>query len=360
MKIIIQALSYILIAFVIGRILGNGGKPEKAEKGHVKIRKSVGIIGGIGFAFCLTLAIITTYAGVSRWVPVLFFVFALLSAILIIAFLNCRISYDEEGFVTKNFFGIKRKYTYSQVTSIRETPQQKYIDVGKRSVELDIICVGTDEFIAVVEQKYSLLHGGQSIPQREKAKYDLFDGNVVNAEQKLGMYICIGIMLIVAVVAAVVYTFFSPKTADNTIKHTVCFISCDVREDEVVLTSVDGQIYAIRFIDEQFDAQKFAALCDGKTLVTTYSIEITPDDREDYYAIKAIEHNGTYLLTFEETNRFHTQEYWPLIAFAAGLCLLWLAYIAGAVKVGRNPQRYSKRVRKFFFNDGEINKNAVI
>ncbi len=359
MRIIIQVLSYMLIAVVIERILGNGGKPEKAEKGSVKMQKAIGIIGGIGFFFFIALTVITASLAQPIEIPILFIVFALVSAALVIAYVNCRISYDEEGFVTKNFFGIKRNYTYSQVTSVRETKHDKYIDIGKRSVTLDALFVGTDEFIAVVKQKYSQLHGGQSIPQRKKAKYDLFDGNVVNAEQKLAMYILIGLMLIGAVVFTVVYTFFLPKTADNTIKQTVCFVSCEVKKDEIVLTSTDRQTYAIRFIDKQFDAKKFAALCDGETPVTTYSVKVNPDDKEDYYAVMAIEYSGTYLLTFEESNRLHTQEYWPLIAFAAGLCLLWVAYIAGAVKVGRNPQRFSKRLVKLFFEEGEININAV-
>ncbi len=359
MRIIIQVLSYMLIAVVIERILGNGGKPEKAENGNVKMRKAIGIIGGIGFFFFIALTVITASLAQPIAVPILFIVFALVSAALVIAYVNCRISYDEEGFVIKNFFGIKKSYTYSQVTSVRETKHDKYIDIGKRSVTLETVYVGTDEFIAVVKQKYSLLHGGQSIPQRKKAKYDLFDGNVVNAEQHLAVYIVVSVVMIGILIFGVLYTFFWPKTADNTIKHTVCFISCDVREDEVVLTSVDGQIYAIRFIDEQFDAKKFAALCDGKTPVTTYSVKVNPDDKEDYYAVMAIECSGTYLLTFEESNRLHTQEYWPLILIAAGLCLLWGAYVAGAVKVGRNPQKYSKRVRKFFFEEGEINKNTV-
>ena len=88
--------------------------------------------------------------------------FSSLGATLIIAFANCRISYDEDGFVAKNFFGVKRKFTYDQVTAIKENMHEDYIYVGKRRVMIDEFSVGGKEFIAYVKKRYRTLHNGQA------------------------------------------------------------------------------------------------------------------------------------------------------------------------------------------------------
>ena len=73
---------------------------------------------------------------------------------LIVGFINCRISYDEDGFVSKNFLGIKRKFTYDQVTAIKENLRESYIYMGDRRVMVDQLAVGGDEFIKLVKKKY--------------------------------------------------------------------------------------------------------------------------------------------------------------------------------------------------------------
>jgi hypothetical protein len=156
------------------------------------------------------------------------------------------------------------------------------------------------------------------------------------------------------VIFIVVFTYFSPSNVNNTIEQSVSFISCKANQEEVVLTSADKYIYVIRFVDEKFNSRDIQVICDGETVVTAYSTEVTPDDADDYYSVKAIVHNGRYLLSFEETNRFHSQEYWPLIILALGMLLFWGAYVAGSIIVGRNPRRFNKRFVRFFFKDGYI------
>ena len=354
MRHIIRSLTSFLQPILVNGILGWMGQPQKAEKGKVYLHKFLALMGIIGSALFLILTIFSVFLDEPLWVPIVFLALASLSASLLIGFTNCRIFYDEEGFVAKNFLGIKRKFTYDQVTAIRENLRESYIYMGKSRVMVDGLSVGRIEFITQVKKKYKTIHAGQNLPKLQKTKNDLFNGNVTDAGGMLFAYILLAILSIGFVIFTVVYTYFSPSTTSNTIEQSVSFISCRANQEEVVLTSTDQQIYVIRFIDEQFDPSAVQAICDGKTVVSAYSKEVTPDDADDYYSVKAIVHNGSYLLTFEETNRFHSQEYWPLIMISSGMLLFWGGFIAISIVVARNPRKFSKRFVRLFFKDGYI------
>ena len=354
MRHIIRSLTSFLQPILVNGILGWMGQPQKAEKGKVYLHKFLAFMGIVGSALFLILTIFSVFLDEPLWVPIVFLALASLSASLLIGFTNCRIFYDEEGFVAKNFLGIKRKFTYDQVTAIRENLRESYIYIGKSRVMVDGLSVGRIEFITQVKKKYKTIHAGQNLPKLQKTKNDLFNGNVADAGGMLFAYILLAILSIGCVIFTVVYTYFSPSTTSNTIEQSVSFISCCANQEEVVLTSADKQRYVIRFIDEQFDPSAVQAICDGKTVVSAYSKEVTPDDADDYYSVKAIVHNGSYLLTFEETNRFHSQEYWPLIMISSGMLLFWGGFIAISIVVARNPRKFSKRFVRLFFKDGYI------
>ena len=150
------------------------------------------------------------------------------------------------------------------------------------------------------------------------------------------------------------YIYFTPNTVANTVKQQVSFTTCNVKGNEIVLTSSDNKLYKIRFIGDGFDSDEIKSISDGKTVVTTYSKEVTPDDEDDYYSIKAILNGDAYLLSFDETNRWHQEEYWPLLFFPIVFAIVWGAYIAGSIIVGRNPKKFSKKVIKLFFKDGYV------
>lgn len=200
----------------------------------------------------------------------------------------------------------------------------------------------------------SPMHDGQSLPKILKAKHDIFNGNVNDVGVFLFVYIMIGVLAVGLLIFSVYYAYFTPSTVSNTIEQSISFVSCDANDEEIVLISADKQRYVIRFINEQFTNKDIQGICDGETVVITYSTEVTPDDAEAYYSVKAIEHNGTFLLSFEETNKLHRQEYTMLVVFVAGLCLVWGAFVVCSIIVGRNPRKFSKRFVRLFFKDGYI------
>lgn len=183
-----------------------------------------------------------------------------------------------------------------------------------------------------------------------------FVGNVKDVGNVLFAYIMVWIIALGLLAYCVYYAYFTPSTVNNTIEQSVTFVSCDTNDEEIVITSADKQTYVIRFIDEQFYASDIEAICDGETAVKVYSTEVTPDDKEAYYSVKAIVQNEIYLLSFEETNKLHRQEYTMLVVLVAGLCLIWGGVGVCAIIVGRNPQKFSKKFVRLFFKDRYIKR----
>jgi len=354
MEYIVRGLSFLIIPIIVSGVLAFLRQPKKAEKGKVYLPKFFVILGLITSTIFLIPTLITAFSDEPIWVPILFFAFSLLGASLIIAFVNCRLWYDEDGFVAKNFFGIKRKFTYDQVTAIKENMHEDYIYIGKRRVMIDEFSVGRIDFIAYLRKRYRTLHKGQALPIIRKNKHDIFNGNVDDVFGFMFAYIMIGVVIVVSAIVSVWHIYGNPCTVDNTIEQEVSFTSCIVKDDEIVLTSTDNKLYKIRFIGEGFNSDEIKSVCDGKTLLTTYSKEVTPDDEDDYYSIKAILNGDAYLLSFDETNRWHQEEYWPLLFFPIVFAIVWGAYVAGSIIVGRNPKRFSKKIIKLFFKDGYV------
>ena len=159
--------------------------------------------------------------------------------------------------------------------------------------------------------------------------------------------------LIVCLIFALYFTFttYSPE---NTVKQEVLFSSFADEGDEIVLTSKDGEIYKIRFFDDSFDASAIEKICNGKTTMTVYVEEISPDDEEPYFFVYAIARHSNYLLSFDQTNTWHRKEYAPLIPITVVLLLLFASAIAGSIIVGRNPRKYKKWVVRLFFKDSHV------
>ncbi len=333
----------------------NGAKiPKGYGDGRVVFPKLYLIVGIIDFALCTTLALFAFITKQPTWTFVVSLFMAFLGLSLIICYINCRIYYDENEFVVKNFFGIKRKYTYDQISGLKEDFQENSLFIDKRRIKVALFAKDGISFIELAKKRYRTLCNGRQIPKIKKTRFDIFNGNVYDAEGMLFAYVLVLVVCIGFLIFSVYHTYFSPYTSENTIEQTVTFVSYEFNEDEIVMMSSDNHIYKIQFIDEQFNSQNIKALCDGKQTVTAYSIEITPDDEDDFYSVKAILYNNTYLLSFDEANRLHRQEYTFLVVISLVFLLVWVGYIVGSVIVGRNPKKYSRRVIKFFFKDGYV------
>lgn len=352
MKYFIRGLCFMLVPIIVRCVLAFLRQPKKAEKGKVYLPKFFLIFGVITSIIFLIPTIITAFSDEPVWLPILFLTFSLLGAILTIVYVNCRISYDEDGFVHKSFFGIKRNFTYDQVTAIKRDLHENYIYVGKHRVMIDEFAVGGDDFIGLVEKKYDALHDGKHIPTVKGR--DIFNGNVKDATGFITVYVIGGIACIVFLLAFI-HLIYTPSTINNTIEQQVIFESCVVDGNKIKLISSDNQLYEIHYADRLLCTDTIKSLCNGKTVVTTYSDHVTPRYKPDYYLIEALRYENDYLLSFDEMNKADRQGYGPFMLVPVLMIIMWGAFVAGSIIVGRNPNKYGKKVVKLFFKESHIN-----
>ena len=355
MRYIISGTAFLLIPMIVRGIIEYIKQPEQKEKGEVYLPPFFAMLGAVSSAIFLIPSVLTVFLMKSWGVSVLLLLLSALAATLVIASVNCRISYDQDGFVHKSFFGITRKFTYDQVTAIKENMHETIVYVGKKRLMLDEFAIGADVFMKLVKKKYRTMHDGRSIPKISKAKHDIFKGNVQDTGGFLFAYISVGVM-VAGFLIFVVYTTYIPRTPNNTIERSLSFMTYEKSKEEIILTTGDHQIFKISFVDEQFDENKIQAICDGETLVTTYSLEVTPKEEQSYHSLKAVKYQNDYILTFDETNRMCRQGNRLLVGIAVTMFILWGTIVVFSIIIGRNPQKFSEEVIGLFFKDGYVRR----
>lgn len=354
MRFLCGSLGLLFIPIIVNGILGILRYPKKAQKGKVHLPKFFAILGVIVSVVFLIPMIITAFTGEAIWIPILFLLFSLLGVVLIIAFVNCRVEYHENGFTAKNFFGIKRKFTYDQVDAIKEDMHEDYILIGKHKVMIDEFAVGRYDFIAFVRKQYRKIHKGQALPVVKKSKRDIFNGNVLDAGGFLFVYISLSVFILAFGVFIAYYIWFCPTTAENTIEQKVAFEAGAADGEKYMMTSASGETYQIQYWNERANRSAIEKACQDSAELTVFSKEIkdkTGTTRS--WSVAEIRSENEVLLSFDETNRLHEKDFAPLIWFPIGFEILWGLYIAGSVIVGRNPRKY-RRFVKIFFKEGYV------
>lgn len=126
---------------------------KRSEYGKVQLPKLYAIFGATAFVSCQIASLLSAYLGEPIWFCVLIFLLSAIGVAIMIAYINCRITYDEEGFVSKTFWGRKRAFTYEQVTAVKEDSHLKIIYLGEKRIMIDGFAIGGPEFIELVKKR---------------------------------------------------------------------------------------------------------------------------------------------------------------------------------------------------------------
>lgn len=354
MKYLGGSLGLLFIPIIVKGILGILEFPKKAEKGKVYLPKFFVILGVIVSVVFLIPLIITFFTGEPVWIPILFLLFSLLGIVLIIAFVNCRVEYHEDGFTAKNFFGIKRYFTYDQVDAVKEDMHEDYLLIGKHKVMIDEYAIGGYDFIAFVRKQYRKLHKGQALPVVRKDRGDIFHGNVTDACGFLFAYISVGVFILAFGVFMAYNIWFCPTSAGNTAEQKVTFEAGVVDDEEYIMTSSSGEAYRILFWNERENRNAIEKACRNSAELTVFSKEVKDKKgTTQYWNVAEIRSENEVLMSFDETNRLNQKEFAPMIWLPIGFAIHWGLFIAGSIIVGRNPRKYRKFV-KLFFKSGYV------
>ena len=354
---IFAACVLLAVLFIVDVIVAINDR-RRSDRGRVYLPSIFAFIGAICGGLFIAFTVWAALSEESPWVSLAFLGFVLLCSVVSMTHLNCRVTYDDECFTSKNFWGFKRTFAYTDITGIRERPSlsDSLLYVGRRRVVVETLAVGGMEFEGHLRKRYRSLHGGRTIPVVKAKHGDPFNGHVEGGFGIIFAYCLMSVVCVGMLTAGVVITWFTPPTPEKSVVTEVVFERVHEQGNTLYLRPADGLKHELRDMDDGIDREAIKTLCDGKTVVTVYGSKQYEgeDGQEPFRVIYALAVRDTYLVDFEDAARLHVRGHWPIVALFASFTLIWGVFVFFSLRVGRNPERYSKRVVHFFFKKGTI------
>lgn len=313
------------------------------------------ITGIIGIVFCLSVGILGLIKISDNIAIVLFCVFVLFSLLfvsLVIGFINCRVYYDDDGFIHKNFFGKKQRYSYSEIDCIHYRRKGDYgIKVNGKEILIEALAIGSSTFMLFAKEKCRQLNGGRDVPDfSPKAKLDLFKGNIKNPEAHVIIYSLLLVLSMLVFVLAVIPTEPTQKSELIFVEESV--LNYEVQDDTLVF-EVDGVklgLYLYGYNQTVTDIEKLYYLFESKEQLrigyNPPSFRSLSGNRVEYIE----DSEGVVYTTPEDYIQYYKENIEPNSDLICTLLVLTiLVYIVFSIYVGRNAQRFNKRLVNLFF-----------
>lgn len=353
MKYLFGGLSTLITVFMVNGMIALLRKPTKTDSKTVILPKLFLIIGIICTGIFLVPAVIFCFKNTSIILIIAFFVFSLLGASLIIAYLNCRITYDDLCFISKNFWGFKRTFSYDQITGIAGREKNVKLFIGKCVVRIDEFAIGKREFLAFAKKQYRKLNDGNPIPS-VKMKTDIFNGNVENPGEYIFGYSLIGLLCIGIIIF---FAIFSMPKDEGDLKYTIVnFQRCEVQRESLHLYVENDSIYyeITSYTELLNDYKSIISQCESGATFEVGYIFYDAEESPHYSVASVVEKGGAVHLTLEAYNEHRSKGVWDFYLLFGGIAVLWFAIVAISIYVGRHPERFSRRFVRLFFKEGYI------
>lgn len=328
-------------------------KPREGKPGLVKMSPAMLVTGIVCTALFLIPGLILPLA-TGSWETWPFLIFVAMSASLIVAYINCRIWYEEEGFTVRFFLGYQRAFSYAEIEAINRSPQNEKLKVRGITVRVGELPVGKREFLAFARKQYRIAHGGKAIPVAPQPKWDLFNGHVDEPGQFLVAYLVILLLM----PATVLFCFFLAKP---TPMEEMTFVTASV--EQLWVTEDDKTDLAI-FADGRemeiwgyghtlADAEAFQKACQAGEVFTLGYRNVKNDEGEiTCLCVEYIQDSSGKVWITPETARDH--RFREVILIFGIMELVWLAYCGASIYVARNANKLSKKTVRLFFKDGYV------
>lgn len=359
LKYTVSALSALMVPITVRGIMSYlRSKPDKVEKGTVRLPRFMLLIGIIGDLFCGMLTALSIVNNGGAFATICFLCIAMLGTALIMGRLNYLIVFDEKGFTYRNFLGIKRIYAYSDITRIGGSLTELKLYAGKHVVHVDQIAVGAQQF-------YSQLHRGCSKSVLKDShpdvpKIDPFKGHVAFPDSIVFLYVLIYALVIGGCIICAVY--MRPLTYRDLTYRQTAFSDYSVDGNDLILYAGQDEPYYKIVEYHKYCSNIDLVLNINRTIYwKVYEKEYSDEDQQPYYLIKSLsDRSGNVVLSLDSSSSHDRKEMLVVAALWGIPFLLWTAYVAGSIIVGRNPGKYSKKVLKLFFKPGRVFQETII
>lgn len=126
---------------------------QKDDSGEVRPVSIYGKVFWITAAFGAVLGGLASWAGQPMVGLVLFLMFLALSVPGLCLQYNCRLTYNNEGFVWRDFWRKRHHYSYESVTGLYSSPLRVVVELnGKKRLDLDHAWINRNDFVRVVKK----------------------------------------------------------------------------------------------------------------------------------------------------------------------------------------------------------------
>lgn len=354
-------------------------KPRRGDGKTVHLPKLILIIGIVSTTVFLIPTCILFYEK-EFLLSLGFLAFSLFCSSLIIAYINQRIYYDAEGFTAKSFFGIKRRFSYTDIEYVTGNvphnidiiiDDENYEDIdavlefmsedtkltakGKK-IMIDQSAVGGLEFLAFAQKQYKKFNGGKPIPQNtKKSKCDaVFKGNVKNPLAHIIVDIVVAVPFVLMVV---IVPITNVPTAMEDLELKAVTVQSYTAGEGYLDLQIDGfetEPYLRGYKETVADTEKLLTLLDSNGQVKI-GYKTFVDDGVTEYRVEYLEdENGTVYTTPEDFHVFYQKDFKSIMIVLVAFLLIWIAYVVFSIYVGRNPHKFSKKFVHKFFKPGTI------
>ena len=341
-----------LVMDFLDRISEKIFKKSRADRSSTVYLPDNSPLAGILVALIFTAfgIVFPIFGDVTMWfLSSAFFIFALFGVALVIAYFNCRITFRDQDFTYKTFFGVKKTIQYRDLTGIHERNSDIKLYAGDNVIFVASYSVNGDRFLALAKKRYREHHNGKMIPRT--AKKDIFNNHVDEPQSIVLIFIILGVL--VPLMSIGVISFSTPDSREDFSER---FITVEKYEIS------DGDLYIYDSRDIEYRVYNYNDIIDNSSeLISKLSrgssvgLLIKPiDSDEDRYSVSDIKVNGRSYLTFDKWHENQVQNFIVVIVIFAVIHLMILFFVGGTIYVGRNPHKFSDRVIHIFFKPGTI------
>lgn len=340
-------------------------KESKIEKviGTVSLSAAYlifGLIFGIPFVVLFVLSVIFSW---DFLLGVTFFGFSLLGLYLVTACCNCRIyyNYNKQYFESINFFGIKRRYEYTDITGFSKGKKDAVIYTSKGKIHIDGSADGKEHFLRFAKKQYRKNHNGVTEYMTSGRRVDFFNGNIENP----GEFILVFFMILAFIAGSAVFLTimaFQPTEKSELQKAEIVFSDYKYEDSDLVLLTdkineTDDLISAAENSGLKkwyiYDYKKYtentslllSAAENAESFTVLYKA-VTPDDEPDYNHIFSLTgSDGTVYLTIENADAQQRTGFLPILGIFGAFVLLLIAFAAFFTHIVRNAPDHPKLMK---------------
>mgnify|MGYP003292415539 CR=1 FL=1 len=272
----------------------------------------------------------------------------LAAVILLLYYCNCRILYDESSFTVRNFFRIRRAYSYHDISACEKRENRILLTLPDRTLRLNHMDVGRKKFLREAKKH----HDFSITVVKPKNRMDWFRGNVPQPENYSVSFLILDILMLLFYLLFWIQMPIGGEA--GLFPREVVFSETQVTQDgdlRLYEAGCDAPYILENYRQSLPDADAFLqSLRSGDPYTILTDDPATDSDEWYVFAIQQDDHQWLTFRQWRAAGRIRTRNFRIVGAVPPAFFLL---YTAALVVVGRNPEKFGTVIVRLVFGAGK-------